>query len=200
MYRSSMVLFLLALLLSGCSSTQPPKETWPPEWFTTPPLDPNFIVVTAMGESKNNQTAYEKAEEAANASIASTMELRVNGLSERFIESLEVEDQEDYTDLFKRVGKNVISTVLYGAMVEKKAQRYLEAENKYEVCILKTMPLGALQNEFKAQLHNDKVLYAKFKETQAMQELDDEVQKFEEWKDKRNDDMRMLPESGQISR
>lgn len=192
MYRFFLTLLLTAALITSCGSSKKMANPWPPDWFLNPPLDPNYVISTAMGESKNNQTAYEKADEAANADIARTLENRVTGLTKRFIEDVEAGEQKEYTDMFTRVGKQIVANVLYGAMIEKKAQRFLEDKNVYEVCILKTMPIGVVQKEFINTINDNKMLIAKFKESQAMQELDDEVQKFEDWKDKKNGDLRLF--------
>jgi hypothetical protein len=174
-----LALSIIALALLGCGGSQ--KTTDTSDWETLP-NDPNFFYAINTQVSPDMQLAINKATADARAEIARQVEVKVNGLQKKFMEETGLGDNAQLLSMFTEANKLVVSTALTGSRVAK--QKTAREGNGWRAHVLVEFPIGAASQALQQQLKNREELYTRFRASQAYKELDDEVQKFEEWKQK----------------
>jgi hypothetical protein len=178
---SYLALSLLAVILVGCGSSQ--KTVDMSDWETLP-NDPNFFYAMNTQVSQDMQLAINKATADARAEIARQVELKVNGLQKRFMEETGAGDNAQLLSMFTEATKTVVSVALTGSRVAK--QKTQKEGNGWRAYVLVEYPIGAVNQALQQQIKNREELYTRFRASQAYKELDDEVQKYEEWKKQQN--------------
>ncbi len=182
---------MFAVVLIGCGASKQQvgitkkatQETLEdiPGWYLDPPSDPNFIITTGTATSRDLQLARDKASDAARMDIAKAIETKFKGLSKRFQEEVGTGDEAQYLDQFTQATKAVVSTVLSGATIDK-----TEVKNEagtFRVYVLMKMPIGASSQALMNKLKQQEQLYTRFRASEVGKELDEEVEKFEKWKE-----------------
>ncbi|MBC8205201.1 LPP20 family lipoprotein [bacterium] len=190
MKKSTPIIFILALLLlTGCAG---PKKTGMtgatgetmkniPEWFLNTPSDPNYMIAAGTAISRDLQLAKDKAADAARMEIAKAIETKFNGLSKRFQEEVGTDENVQYLDMFTQATKAVVSQVLSGTTVEK--TQIVNESGSFRAYILMQMPVGATSQALLNKIKQQEQLYTRFRATQAFDELEEETEKFEQWKE-----------------
>ncbi|MEX2088722.1 MAG: hypothetical protein WEB62_03085, partial [Bacteroidota bacterium] len=112
------------------------------------------------------------------------VEVKINGLQKRFTEETGTADNSQLLDMFTQAGKTIVSTALTGSRVAK--QTTLKDGNNWRAYVLVEYPIGAANQALMQQLKNNEQMYTRFRASQVYKELDDEVQKYEEWKKDQN--------------
>lgn len=188
-FRATIIL-LIVIVLVGCGAKKQvgitPKATQEtmeaiPVWYLNPPADPNFIITTGSATSRDLQLARDKASDAARMEIAKAVETKFNGLSKRFQEEVGTGDDAQYLDMFTQATKAVVSTVLSGTTIDK-----TEVKNEagtFRVYVLMKMPIGASSQALLSKIKQQEQLYTRFRASEVGKELDEEVEKFEQWKE-----------------
>jgi len=176
------IIFLSVILIScgGSSSLSSTDEGDIPDWYLNTPKDDNILYASSSATSKDMQLAINKAATDARAEIARNIELRVKGLSKKFDEEVGQGEKAELLQQFTQVSKVVVSTSLSGSEIAKK--EIFKSGGNWRAYVLAKYPIGEANRTLQQQIRNNKNLYTRFRETQAMKQLDDEVEKFEEWK------------------
>jgi len=176
----------LALLVAGCAgskkmdSPRNVKSVKAPAWFMDPPEDKNQLLGVATATSQDLQTAIDKAKQDGRVEIARQMDVRIAGLSKRFVEETGLNEDAELLGMFTQVSKSVVSDSLTGSRV---AKQQLGREGKiYRAYIMMEMPIGEANAKFVEKIRAQERLYTRFRASEAFEELDREVQKYEEWK------------------
>lgn len=176
---------LLAFILSGCSgSASVGKEEISkiPVWFEKLPEDPNFIFGAGEGKSRELQIATDNAAAAARADVGRTIELKLSDMAKRFAEQTGEAENAQILQMTTQVTKTVVSTVLTGCKIAEK--KIHDSNGLYQVFALAQYPIGAANQAFTNQIKSKEELYTRFRASQAFQEMEDDVKKYEEWKAK----------------
>lgn len=174
---------LVAVLFVGCGGSEPLQKTDTgdvPEWFMTPPSDPNFLHAVNTSTSKDMQTAVDKATQAARVELGRQVEVKINALQKRFTEETGIGDDAQLLDQFTQASKTVVSTSLSGS--KEKQKKIVKDGNNWRAYVLVEYPLGAAQEALREQIKKNEQLYTRFRASQSYKELDEEVQKYEESK------------------
>jgi len=177
-------LALLALILVACGSKENVKpvieevsESPCPDWFVSPPEDPDFLFAAATATSRDLQTAINKARQDARVDIAAQMETYLQGLTKQFKEEIGEGEDSQINAQFTAVSKSVVSTTLNGC---KTKNQYTKKEaTLWRACILMEYPIGLSNAQFLQQVKNNDLLRQKTAATDAFKELETEVGKFE---------------------
>ena len=179
----------LALLMWGCAGTPktgitPPatKETIKsiPDWYLSPPQDPNFLVATGTATSRDMQLARDKATEAARLDIAKAVETRFEALTKRFQEEVGQTAEAQYLDQFTQATKSVVSTELTGVGIDKNS--IVEESGVFRAYVIVKMPIGASSQALLNRIKQQEQLYTRFRSTQVFDDLQKETDAFEKWK------------------
>ncbi len=180
---SFFIITLLALVVFGCGGPKTMQETSTgdiPDWYLNIPKDPNFFYATNTQVSQDLQLAFDKATQGARIEIGRMVETKVNGLQKRFTEETGTANNAQLLDMFTQASKTVVSTSLSGSRVAK--QKQLKDGNNWRAYVLVEYPVGAANEALQAQIKNNEQMYTRFRASQTYKELDDEVQKYEDWK------------------
>lgn len=189
----SFALLAAAVALSACSGNkntsltpQPSREVANnlPSWFNKVPSDPNYLFATASANSRDLQIAIDKAQLAGRQQLASQFEVKFSGLQKRFQEEVGVADSSELLDQFTQSYKAVVSTVLNGTRA--KEQEVKPDGPIYRAYVLMEMPIGPANAMLMQKIKQNQQMYTRFRATQAFQDLDAEVQKFEQYKKEQN--------------
>lgn len=178
--KSFLAVALVAVLLIGCGGSQPLQKTDTgdvPDWYTSPPSDPNYLHAVNTSTSKDMQTSVDKATQAARTEIGRQVEVKINALQKRFTEETGIGDDAQLLDQFTQASKTVVSTSLSGS--KEKQKKIVKDGNNWRAYVMVEYPLGAAQEALREQIKKNEQLYTRFRASQTYKELDDEVQKYD---------------------
>lgn len=184
MYRSSAAL-AVAFVVSACASA-PRQAATPaqavadiPGWYTNVPTDPNYMYATATAESRDMQLAVNKATTDGRSAIASQMEIRMQGLSKRFQEETGLGADSQLLDQFTTATRAVVNQTLNGSRVAKQEIKANGAT--YRAFVLVELPIGVASQALRDRIRANEQMMTRFRATEAFRELDNEVQRYEEF-------------------
>ena len=180
MYGLSIVLLSFA---AGCSSSkalQNASASDVPEWYTNIPTDPNYLFAVASATSQDMQLAIDKAVVNARTDIARQTEVKVSGVQKRFDEEAGMGENSQLMQQFTQANKTVVSASLTGSRV--RSQKMSKDGTIWRGYVLMEYPIGAASQALLNQIGGNNLMYTQFKATQAYKDLDEEVQKYEDWK------------------
>jgi hypothetical protein len=179
--RSLFAAAFVAVLLVGCGGGSEPLQKTDtgdvPDWYTSPPSDPNYLHAVNTSTSKDMQTAVDKATQAARTELGRQVEVKINALQKRFTEETGIGDDAQLLDQFTQASKTVVSTSLSGS--KEKQKKIVKDGNNWRAYVLVEYPLGAAQEALREQIKKNEQLYTRFRASQTYKELDDEVQKYD---------------------
>jgi hypothetical protein len=183
---SLLVLIAFAVGMLGCGGGAPqpgtPEATLVdiPDWYSNPPQDPNYLFAAATAMSRDMQLAVDKAKQQARTDLASQLEVKVKGITKSFTEEVGMNEDSEMLSQFTQASKAVVSTVMNGTRVNKQD---IKVDNGiYRAYVLMELPLGAANAALMQQIKNNQNLYTRFRATQAFDELETEVEKYEQYK------------------
>jgi hypothetical protein len=151
-----------------------------PDWFVNIPEDPNYMYAVATHASKDLQQALDDAKISGRADIASQLEVKVTGLFKRFREEVGLGEDAELLGMTTTVTKDVVSEVLRLAKVAK--QEVTKEGNLYKVYILMESSTGDMNAAVVDKVKAQKDMYTRFRASQGFKELEEEVEKYEQWK------------------
>ncbi|MFB6248024.1 MAG: LPP20 family lipoprotein [Salinibacter sp.] len=174
-FRSPWILVLLLAggLVSACGGPGATLDDMP-DWMAEKPESEQYLFGTATAVSDGLQTALKKAETRARGDIASTVEVRFQGLTKDFQE----EAGDEYLEQFTQAQKEVVSQFLRGTQVRQ--QKVLEEDGRFRAYVLMEMPIGQASKQLLSKLKQNEALYTRFRASEAFQELQNAVEKYEQ--------------------
>jgi len=181
----STLVLLSFFLLVNCSSNKDLSQTEAgeiPDWFLTLPEDPNYVFAAKTATSQDMQLAIDKATTDARAEIGRTVELKLEGLQKSFDEEVGVRENATLLSQYTQATKTVVSTSLSGSKVKDK--EFFKDGEIWRSYVLVEYPIGEANNAFVQQIKKQEELYTRFRSSETFKELEDEVKKYEEWKEK----------------
>lgn len=176
---------LIVLFIIGCGSNKnlsQVNEGDIPEWYPLPPQDPNFVFAAKTATSQDMQLAVDKAVVDGRAEIGRTIELQLQGLQKKFNEEIGAGENSTLLQQFTQATKIVVDQTLTGSQI--KNQKISKDGNLWRAYVLVQYPLGAANEAFMQQIQKQQELYTRYRSSQTFKELEDEVQKYREWKEK----------------
>jgi len=182
----AVVMLFVSMTLWGCGGSAPPVQEQDnsmnlPNWYLTPPDDPDHLWGTGEGRSSDIGMAKEKANTAARTAIAKQQELKLNNLTKRFQEEIMgADDASQMLDQFSSATKEVVATTLRGV---KQVEIDVRQDGRMkQVFVLFKYPIGESAEALMNNLKKKEELYTRFRSSQAFEEMEKEVEKFEEYK------------------
>jgi hypothetical protein len=184
MNKSVIIVFSLfcVFLLAACGSSKLTETDTGdiPSWYMNPPSDVNYLYSAVTATSKDMQLAVDKATTDARADIGRQVELKSQSLQKNFAEEVGAGEETTLLQQFTAATKNVVNVSLTGSKVIKK--ELVEDSGNYRAYVLVQYPVGSASQELMEALKKNEELYTRFRSSQAHDELDKEVKKYEEWK------------------
>jgi hypothetical protein len=183
----ALILFAgVALCLAGCGGGQQSMQATSsgdiPDWFSNPPQDPNFLFEAATATSQDLQMAVDKAVLAGRTGIGRQVELKLNGMQKSFAEETGTADNAQLLQQFTSATKSIVSTSLSGSRV--KFQKQVKDGNMWRAYSLVEYPVGEANAALVQAIKKNNEMYTRFRASQSFEELDKEVQKYEDSKKK----------------
>ncbi len=177
---------LSAFLLAACggskqaatSSASQESVSAAPDWYLNPPEDPDFTFGAATSTSRSMQLAIDKAATGARAEIASGLEAKFSSLERQFQEEIGSGEDTELLSQFTQARKTVVSQVLNG--VTTRDREVITEQSLYRAFVLMEMPIGEAATKLMDQLKANDALYTRFRATQAHEDLEEEVERYEQ--------------------
>ena len=147
-----------------------------PDWVDNPPFDDEFLYVVGSGTSRNLGLARRKATQNARAELALKIEATVTVLVENFEEEVGSDPESTkVSEIFSQLSKSVANQILIGSRnVKTYTQR---RDNSNTVWVLMELPTQNIVAGAVATIRKDKVLYNRWRVSEAFKELEGEVNK-----------------------
>jgi hypothetical protein len=175
---------VIALFFVGCGGgSQSMQATGTgdiPDWFTNVPKDPNFFYAANTQVSQDLQLAIDKAVQGGRTELGRMVETKISALQKRFTEETGTASNAQLLDMFTQASKTVVSTALSGSRVSK--QKQVKDGSNWRAYVLVEYAVGAANEALMQQIKNNEQMYTRFRASQTYKELDDEVQKYDDWK------------------
>jgi len=182
----SVVALVAVAMLAGCAA--PRKATSEKTVFEILQEKANEITAAGglaavgIGESKVINTALDRAKNRGRAELARMIEVKLDNLQKDFSEEIGEDENSEYNSLFSNATKLLTSQVLRGSV-----PRALKYDRKGSMTVgyaLMVQDPKVVADAFANQANTQRHLYTRFRASQAFDELDKEVKKFEEFKQK----------------
>jgi len=155
-----------------------------PQWFTNVPQDPNFLYAPATATSKDLQMSVNKAQQQGRLGIANVLETRFQGLNKQFQQETGLGEQSEFAAQTTVTIKEVVSITLTGC--KTKTQITKKEGELWRAWVLMEYPIGEANAKFLQALKERDILRQKVAATEAFKELEAEVEKYEQEKEKKN--------------
>ncbi|MEK7249984.1 MAG: hypothetical protein AAB209_06110 [Bacteroidota bacterium] len=181
---ATLAALVCAAFVLGCGggpkTMQSTSEGDMPEWYTSVPTDPNYLLAANTASSQDMQLALDKATTAARAEIGRQVELKVNAMQKKFDEETGMGQDAQLLQQFTSATKIVVSTSLSGSKVRH--QKQLKDGTMWRAYVLTEYPIGAANEALLQAIKKNQEIFTRLRASQAFKELDDEVTKYEEAK------------------
>lgn len=179
---STLALAVVAVGLIGCSgsdgvATDEAVEEMP-QWMADVPEDPSYLFGTATSTSQKMQTAIDKAQTQARGEVAGQLETEFQGLTRQFEEEVGEDQDAVFLEQFTQVQQEVVSQTMTGAAPRERA--VTTEDGLYRAYVLVELPIGQAAQELMSQLEQNEEAYTRFRQSQAFEELREEVERYEE--------------------
>jgi archaellum component FlaG (FlaF/FlaG flagellin family) len=144
-----------------------------PDFVTNPPQSPTLLYGVGSASQSNQQLAITMAESRARQSLASQLQITVQGAIEDYIQESGVTGSTQAIEFSEVVGRQILNVNLKGATV---VQRAKSDDGTWWVLI--SYDKTAAAAEAAAVINSEASQYAEFKNWQAQQDLDKLLQTY----------------------
>jgi hypothetical protein len=182
-FNLSLVLLAIAVLSLGCGgkTASTGNSLGLPEWFQAVPEDPGYIFAVATSTSRDLGMSVNKAKQQARVDIAQQMETKVKSMIKQFNEEVGLGEEAEFLSQTTEVSKSVTSKVLNGSKA-KKVETVKEGEIIYRSYVLMEMPIGPANAALMEAIKKQQNMYTRFRASQGFQELEGEIDKYDQFK------------------
>jgi len=175
---------LVSLFVIGCGSSKSTVERTidaAPDWYTNVPTSDDMLYAAVTSTSQDMQIAVNKAQADARNQISQQMEVKYSALTQRFQEEVGLAADSELLEQYTSSYKAVVSQVLNGSRATDQ-EIIPEGESGYRAFVLMEMPIGQASQQLLEQIRQNQLMYTRFRASQAYEELESEVEKYEQWK------------------
>ena len=182
-FNLSLVLLAIAVLSLGCGgkTASTGNSLGLPEWFQAVPEDPGYIFAVATSTSRDLGMSVNKAKQQARVDIAQQMETKVKSMIKQFNEEVGLGEEAEFLSQTTEVSKSVTSKVLNGSKA-RKVETVKEGEIIYRSYVLMEMPIGPANAALMEAIKKQQNMYTRFRASQGFQELEGEIDKYDQFK------------------
>lgn len=176
---SAVLLLMIVVGCGGSKNIQKPISNIP-DWYLSPPSDPNFYYGIGDGTSRKLSIAKNKATNQAMLSISTQIETKFKSLQESFAEEVGTGEDTQLLEQFTEATKAVTSQVLTGLRPMKLEVK--ENNGEYHAYVMMEMNIAASADALAKKIKQQEQLYTRMRSTETLQRLEEEASKFEEYK------------------
>ena len=182
LFGSVIILMIFVTFLMACGGkTKLDNPSGLPPWFQNPPEDPNYMFSTATMTSKDLQLAINKAKQQARVDLAQQMETKIKAMPKQFTEEVGLGEDAEFLSQTSVVSKSVTSKVLNGSRA-RQVETIKEDGVIYRAYVLMELPIGPANSALLNAVKKQQNLYTRFRSSQGFQELEEEVEKYDQFK------------------
>jgi len=181
-FNSVLILLIFTMLIVACGSKiiqENPLNL--PSWFQNPPEDPNYMFSIATSTSKDMQMSINKAKQEARVDLAQQMETKIKAMTKQFSEEVGLGEDAEFLSQTSVVSKSVTSKVLSGSRA-RQVKTFKESGIIYRSYILMELPIGTANSALLDEVKKQQNLYTRFRASQGFQELEEEVEQYDQFK------------------
>jgi len=171
--------------LAGCKSEKVSSERSPFDIMQEKAnaiTDAGGLAAVGTGTSRTISLAIDKAKTRARTELAHMIETKIDSLKKDFTEEIGEGADSEYNSLFSTASKSIAHQILRGTVA--KDVKYETQGGQTTAYALMVQDPKIIADAFEDQKNSAKALYTRFRASQAFAELDAEVKKFEEFKQK----------------
>jgi len=177
----AVLLTLLSIAVFGCASTPDPGDSGenpsgPLQDLADEIIESGGLAAVGIGESSRISMARMKAKERGRAEIAHVVQSKIDSLRKDFMEEVGEGEGAEVNALFSSVSKNLATQKLVGS-VPKKLEHNTQGGVVTAYALMVVNPKVVLDT-FKNVGNTEKALYTRFRASQAFDELEEEVEKY----------------------
>lgn len=188
---------LLSIIILGCggkektpaaqpvvspANTPEGMEVQVPDWFAKPPSDPNYLYAPATFKATDMGLSIEHAMQAGRDELARQIAVRVTNMMKRYQEETGGDEESaEFLSTVSTVSKSIADEVISGSSC-KERKIYKEGARSFRAYALMELPIGSMNAALLEKVKENKNMYTRFRASQAFQELEEEVQKYEQFK------------------
>ena len=182
LFGSVIILMIFVTFLMACGGkTKLDNPSGLPPWFQNPPEDPNYMFSTATMTSKDLLLAINKAKQQARVDLAQQMETKIKAMTKQFTEEVGLGEDAEFLSQTSVVSKSVTSKVLNGSRA-RQVETIKEDGVIYRAYVLMELPIGPANSALLNAVKKQQNLYTRFRSSQGFQELEEEVEKYDQFK------------------
>jgi len=169
----------LFLFLFACGKSGPGgvKKVYYPDWWQEQ-NNPDYVNTYGMGTKVSQNSSYDAAYANAMLQAAQYVETYVKGMVKNYEEEAGVNDPQVLA-LTSSVVKAVSNAKFENAMVTKQ-ETIVTDEDRFQTFVRVSIPKEAVNKNLLNKIKNEEALYNQFKASQAFDELETEVDKYDQ--------------------
>lgn len=148
-----------------------------PAWVYSPPQDDDqYLYATASANSSRQNVARQRAEINAKQVLAGKLGEKVEALQKIFEDEVSDGNEDSYSASFSNATQIITSQELIGVGIDELI--FLPTDRGgFTAHVLLRMPVGDARSQLENALSRDEELYIKFKESQAFDELQENLER-----------------------
>jgi hypothetical protein len=171
-----LVVALFVIAACGKGGDSGPKKVYYPEWWQEQ-TSPEYVQTYGMGTKVSQNSSYDAANANALLQAAQYVETYVKGMVKNYEEEAGVENPQVLA-LTSKVVKAVSNAKFNNTMVTKQ-ETIVTKDDRYQTFVRVSVPKEAVNKNLLNQIKNEEALYNQFKSSQAFDELEGEVDKYD---------------------
>jgi hypothetical protein len=163
-------------------STPEGMEVQVPEWYAKPPSDPNYLYAPATFKATDMGFSVEHSMGVGRDELARQVAVRVTNMMKRFQEETGGDEANaEFLSTVSTVSKSITDEVIKGSNCKEK-KIYKEGTKSFRTYTLMELPIGAMNAALMDKIKENNNMYTRFRASQGFQELEQETQKYEQFK------------------
>lgn len=177
MRKITLILLLIgfSIIFNGCGGRYSPVNL---------PDDPNYIFATGRASSPELQTALDIAAINARTQIVRELDTYIKNYQKKFDEQTGFGENAELIQQFTQATKAVSEKSLsLSKMID---QKWEEDDGIFYTTVVVRYPYGAANKDLLNQIKDKKALYTRFRATEAFKELEQDVEKYRQFKNSGN--------------
>ena len=180
-YLNLLLVAVLVAALAACGGSEQLTEDGYPVWYLNTPSDTEEELFS-IGEGSSNQRriARQQATVDAQNQMAQKLGIKVESLQKLFEEEIATDEAANYHESFTNATRTITEQELTGGSITEMEIFERDDSGEYEVFILYSLPVGDARDELQNALSQDEELYVRFRESQAFDELENNLERLGE--------------------